>query len=64
MANAKTMKAVVFEGPYKVSVQNRPIPTCSLHQVIFIDDHTGLHILVQDATDIIIKVQATALCGS
>ncbi|KAK4456105.1 chaperonin 10-like protein [Podospora aff. communis PSN243] len=26
MATPKTMKAVVFEGPYKVSVQERPVP--------------------------------------
>ena len=27
MANQKTMKAVVFDGPYKVSIQDRPVPT-------------------------------------
>jgi len=26
MAKPKTMKAVVFDGPYKVSVQDRPVP--------------------------------------
>ncbi|KAM3454093.1 hypothetical protein MY5147_006971 [Beauveria neobassiana] len=41
-----TMKAVVFDGPRKVSVQARPVPR------------------VSDGRDIIIKVQATALCGS
>ncbi|KAM3517343.1 hypothetical protein NHJ13051_009068 [Beauveria bassiana] len=41
-----TMKAVVFDGPRKVSVQDRPVPR------------------VSDGRDIIIKVQATALCGS
>ncbi|KAI6779503.1 Zn-dependent alcohol dehydrogenase [Emericellopsis cladophorae] len=41
-----TMKAVVFDGPYKVSVQDRPIPK------------------VAHERDIVIKVQATALCGS
>ncbi|KAK3322272.1 chaperonin 10-like protein [Apodospora peruviana] len=44
--NKTTMKAVVFEGPRKVSVQDRPIPT------------------LQSPKDIIVKVQATALCGS
>ncbi|KAJ6785883.1 hypothetical protein PWT90_05459 [Aphanocladium album] len=41
-----TMKAVVFDGPRKVSIQDRPVPR------------------VNDSRDIIIKVQATALCGS
>jgi threonine dehydrogenase-like Zn-dependent dehydrogenase len=40
------MKAVVFEGTKKVSVQDRPIPQIS------------------DPKDIIVKVAATALCGS
>ncbi|RKU47894.1 hypothetical protein DL546_008987 [Coniochaeta pulveracea] len=43
---SKTMKAVVFEGTKKVSIQNRPIPQIS------------------DPKDIIVKVSATALCGS
>lgn len=30
MAAPRTMKAVVFEGPYKVSVQDRPVPTGKL----------------------------------
>ncbi|KAL1856545.1 hypothetical protein VTK73DRAFT_8227 [Phialemonium thermophilum] len=46
MATPKTMKAVVFEGPRKVSVQDRPVPQ------------------LQDPQDIIVKVAATALCGS
>ncbi|KAK8117643.1 uncharacterized protein PG998_005924 [Apiospora kogelbergensis] len=41
-----TMKAVVFDGPHKVSLQERPVPA------------------IQDARDIIVKVQSTALCGS
>jgi threonine dehydrogenase-like Zn-dependent dehydrogenase len=45
MANKDTMKAVVFHGPYKVAVEDRPIPK------------------IQDSTDIIVKVQYTALCG-
>ncbi|QUC22121.1 uncharacterized protein UV8b_06362 [Ustilaginoidea virens] len=40
------MKAVVFEGPYRVSVQDRPLPQ------------------IQNSKDIIVKVEATALCGS
>lgn len=24
----KTMKAVVFDGPHKVSIQDRPVPVC------------------------------------
>ncbi|KXH50594.1 alcohol dehydrogenase GroES-like domain-containing protein [Colletotrichum simmondsii] len=40
------MRAVVFNGPQSVSVEQRPIPT------------------VQDDGDVIVKVQATALCGS
>ncbi|EFX00301.1 alcohol dehydrogenase [Grosmannia clavigera kw1407] len=43
---AKTMKAVVFDGPHKISVQDRPVPQ------------------LQADNDVIVKVQATALCGS
>ncbi|KAG6040145.1 hypothetical protein E4U19_000059 [Claviceps sp. Clav32 group G5] len=46
MSSPKMMKAVVFEGPYKISVQDRPIP-----QII-------------ESDDIIVKIEATALCGS
>lgn len=28
MADKTTMKAVVFDGPKKVSIQDRPIPKC------------------------------------
>jgi len=41
-----TMKAVVFKGPHKVELEDRPIPK------------------IQDAGDIIVKVEYTALCGS
>ncbi|ROW12346.1 hypothetical protein VMCG_00260 [Cytospora schulzeri] len=40
------MKAVVFDGPHMVSIQDRPVPK------------------LQNSTDIIVKVHATALCGS
>lgn len=40
------MKAVVFHGPGKIAVEDRPVPQ------------------LKDDRDIIIKVQATALCGS
>ncbi|KAL3428340.1 alcohol dehydrogenase GroES-like domain-containing protein [Phlyctema vagabunda] len=43
---AGTMKAVIFDGPGKVSVQDRPIPQ------------------LQAETDIIVKVNYSALCGS
>ncbi|KAI1246895.1 hypothetical protein MGN70_010780 [Eutypa lata] len=46
MALPSTMNAVVFDGPYKVSLQQRPVPR------------------IQEDGDIIVKVQATALCGS
>ncbi|KAF4783588.1 alcohol dehydrogenase GroES-like domain-containing protein [Colletotrichum scovillei] len=46
MSTSGTMRAVVFNGPQSVSVEQRPIPT------------------VQDDGDVIVKVQATALCGS
>ncbi|KAH7313254.1 chaperonin 10-like protein [Stachybotrys elegans] len=46
MSLPATMKAVVFEGPYKVSVQERPVPR------------------VQENQDVVVQVQATALCGS
>ncbi|KAI5863193.1 putative alcohol dehydrogenase [Durotheca rogersii] len=41
-----TMNAVVFEGPRKVSLQQRPVPK------------------IQHDGDVIVKVNATALCGS
>ncbi|KIW06404.1 uncharacterized protein PV09_02857 [Verruconis gallopava] len=41
-----TMKAVVFKGPKKVELEERPIPK------------------LQDPTDVIVKVEYTALCGS
>ncbi|KAL1613325.1 hypothetical protein SLS54_010734 [Diplodia seriata] len=41
-----TMRAVVFKGPGKVAVEDRPIPT------------------IQEPTDIVVKVDYTALCGS
>ncbi|KAI4866915.1 GroES-like protein [Hypoxylon rubiginosum] len=41
-----TMNAVVFDGPYKVSLQQRPVPK------------------IQHEGDIVVKVHATALCGS
>ncbi|VUC27746.1 unnamed protein product [Clonostachys rosea] len=46
MADKQTMKAVVFDGLRKVSVQDRPIPK------------------VQKPHEIVVKVTATALCGS
>ncbi|VUC21378.1 unnamed protein product [Clonostachys rosea] len=46
MSSQTVMKAVVFEGPYKVSIQDRPVPQ------------------LQDDNDIIVKVSASALCGS
>ncbi|KAH9873218.1 hypothetical protein J1614_005616 [Plenodomus biglobosus] len=41
-----TMKAVVFKGPGKVVIEDRPIPK------------------IKEPTDIIVKVDKTALCGS
>ncbi|KAG5978898.1 hypothetical protein E4U55_005775 [Claviceps digitariae] len=46
MTSPRMMKAVVFEGPYRVSVQERPVPE------------------ILDSGDVIVKVEATALCGS
>lgn len=42
----KTMKAVVFHGPHKIAVEDRPVPK------------------IQNATDAIVKVTLTGLCGS
>ncbi|KAF2107461.1 chaperonin 10-like protein [Lophiotrema nucula] len=42
----ETMKAVVFKGPHKVAIEDRPIPK------------------IKDSTDIIVKVEKSALCGS
>ncbi|KND92847.1 putative zinc-binding alcohol dehydrogenase [Tolypocladium ophioglossoides CBS 100239] len=64
------MKAVVFDGPFQVSLQERPVPqrkspfktahAClSFYVCPFINS-----IPVLDDKDIIIKVRATALCGS
>ena len=41
----ETMKAVVFHGPQKIAVEDRPVPK------------------IQDATDAIVKVTLTGLCG-
>ncbi|GAB7351968.1 hypothetical protein MBLNU459_g2496t1 [Dothideomycetes sp. NU459] len=41
-----TMKAVIFKGPHKVAIEDRPVPK------------------IKDQTDIIVKVEYTALCGS
>ena len=43
---ASTMKAVVFNGPFDVSLEDRPVPK------------------IENAGDIIVKVEYTALCGS
>lgn len=40
------MRAVVFKGPGKVALEDRPVPK------------------IQDSTDIVVKVEYTALCGS
>lgn len=34
---ATTMKAVVFDGPHKVSIQDRPVPKCE-----YLSVHNGL----------------------
>jgi threonine dehydrogenase-like Zn-dependent dehydrogenase len=39
------MRAVVFKGPLKVALEERPIPK------------------IEDAKDIIVKVEYSALCG-
>ncbi|EGR50075.1 uncharacterized protein TRIREDRAFT_76218 [Trichoderma reesei QM6a] len=46
MSLPQSMKAVVFDGPRSISVQDRPVPQ------------------IRDDEDIIVKVSATALCGS
>ncbi|KAK7531499.1 chaperonin 10-like protein [Phyllosticta citribraziliensis] len=43
---APTMRAVVFHGPGKVAVEQRPVPK------------------IQEPTDIVVRVDFTALCGS
>ncbi|KAK4171930.1 putative S-glutathione dehydrogenase [Triangularia setosa] len=42
----ETMKAVVFQGPQKVAVEERPVPK------------------IKHPLDVLVKVTATALCGS
>ncbi|PNY24196.1 zinc-binding alcohol dehydrogenase, partial [Tolypocladium capitatum] len=56
MAQPRTMKAVVFDGPFQVSLQERPVPQRK-------SPFGAVHAF-QDDKDIIVKVQATALCGS
>ena len=82
----KTMKAVIFDGPHKVSVQDRPVPkreshlggpSCLLeaycmlrwalvnfHFEFFSAFANFITCPVQHGGDIIVKVQAAALCGS
>lgn len=45
-SNVKLMKAAVFNGPFNVSTQLKPIP------------------IIEDATDVIVKVKYLGLCGS
>ena len=40
-----TMKAVIFKGPYKVAIEERPVPK------------------IKEPSDIIVKVEFSALCG-
>ncbi|TPX12122.1 uncharacterized protein E0L32_007237 [Thyridium curvatum] len=58
MATQKTMKAVVFGGVRKVSVEDRPVPQRESPP----SSPSSVH--VQDEKDVILKVHATALCGS
>lgn len=66
MALPQTMKAVVFDGPRSVSVQDRPVPQST--PLPFTNVKIVVNMLklepVQDDEDIIVKVSATALCGS
>lgn len=40
MAEQTTMKAVVFDGPRKVSVQDRPVPSCEFASLTNETKHT------------------------
>lgn len=66
MSLPETMKAVIFDGPFEVSVQDRPVPKSPYNRyhglVVCTFDLTLFQ--VSDDRDIIVKVQATALCGS
>lgn len=74
MSLPETMKAVVFDGLYKISVQNRPVPKgktliltqtlAQLYRNIYIEHELNCIDLVRDDRDIIIKVHAAGLCGS
>ncbi|CAM1509766.1 Fc.00g001010.m01.CDS01 [Cosmosporella sp. VM-42] len=56
MTNREYIKAVIFDGPFKVSVQDQPIPAKYTDICIYAK--------VEDNRDVILKVTATALCGS
>ncbi|POR38455.1 Putative zinc-binding alcohol dehydrogenase [Tolypocladium paradoxum] len=62
MAQPRTMKAVVFDGPFQVSLQERPVPQ---RKSPFGTAHACVSFVnsipVQDDKDVIIKVLATAL---
>ncbi|KAH8157395.1 hypothetical protein CIB48_g10854 [Xylaria polymorpha] len=53
LPDTSTMNAVVFDRPYKVSLQQRPVPK----------SHADVKV-VQNDDDIIVKVLAAGLCGS
>ncbi|KAK3897872.1 putative zinc-type alcohol dehydrogenase-like protein YbdR [Staphylotrichum tortipilum] len=64
-----TMKAVVFHGPKQVAVEDRPVPKCRWLTSPYLQNGEprfwfGLVVSMQHPRDIIVKVQATALCGS
>ncbi len=62
------MKAVVFHGPKQVTVEDRPVPKRKWHHTPNLTPRLGQELTWDDAVqhpkDIIVKVQATALCGS
>ncbi len=65
MADLKTMKAVVFDGPRNVSVRDRPVPQGEPRRLVPPLVQVVLTCpVVQHPDDIVVKVQAAALCGS
>ena len=68
MALPSTMNAVVFDGPYKISLQKRPIPQSKPADALTTDtpntSRLTRDVTVRDGSDIIVKVNRTAVSNS
>lgn len=69
MALPSTMNAVVFDGPYKISLQKRPVPQSKLADARTTDTRMPTsklttNVPVQDGRDVVVKVNRTAVSNS